>query len=203
VLATQAPYSYAADDPVNAADNSGLYVWGQCGGGSVTFDIGVGVSRQSCVLHQSNSYLVMSVAALLESISPAATIDEDYLFPSKPVTQRDVRWGTPSLGISSGEYLSTAATIDDVQDAHHTGCYSLGGSAGVPFSGGLDVTWNCTGADGQQYSAAELSVGIGPPGPKAEIHGSFSLFGLDDNQISSSASGAPCWLSGYASGTAS
>jgi RHS repeat-associated protein len=201
VLATQAPYSYAADDPVNAADSSGLYVWGQCGGVSVTFDSGFGVSQQQCSLHQTNSYLVMSVAALAESISPAATIAENRLFPPKVVTSPpEVHWGTPSLGASSGEYGSTAPTIDDVQNA--TGCYSLGGSAGSTLSVGLDVTWNCTGTDGQQYSAGELSAGIGPPG-RGEIHGSLSVLDAVGSQISRWVSDALCELWAFASDIAS
>jgi YD repeat-containing protein len=194
------PYSYAAGDPINAADNSGLYVWGQCTGVSGAFDFGA--SAQLCTLHQTNSSLVMSVADVEESDSPAATPIESSLFTTQVVVKHDPQWGTPSLGISSGEYHSSARTIYD--DQHAKGCYSLGGSAGETFSGGLDVTWNCTGADGQQFSASEMSAGVGPPGlPKAEIHGSLSLYDAVSNQISGWVSGALCWLSAYASEFAS
>jgi len=105
--------------------------------------------------------------------------------------------GTVTLGYDQANRLISYGST------HNAGCYSLGGSAGVPFSGGLDITWNCTGRDGQRFSAGELSAGIGPPGPKAEIHGSFSVLDAISNQVSRWVSGALCWLSAYASGTAS
>jgi RHS repeat-associated protein len=192
VQATQAPYSFAADDPVNASDNSGLYVWGQCGGfAKARYLAG---SFQLCTLHQTNSALLMSLAIAAEIVSPQLGTVADSFFPTKTVAEPTLQWGTPSpLGLSGGEYVSSAATITDVRS--DTGCVSLGGSGGAPVSGGLDLTWNCSGADGQ-FGAIELSAGT-PGSP--EVHGSFSFF----SWLASLGRGlnTPCGTSPYNSGT--
>jgi RHS repeat-associated protein len=160
---TEAPYAYAVDDPLNASDNSGLYVWGTCA--SASANVWVGTSTQVCTLHQSNSALVMSLGIAAEITNHAGL--EDLFVSAKTVVMSDTVVGIPSAGVSGGEFASTAPNISDVKDSH---CSSFGGSAGPDISGGVDLTLNCTGPDGITFSSGELSVGIGV-GPKAEIHG--------------------------------
>jgi RHS repeat-associated protein len=160
---TEAPYAYAVDDPLNASDNSGLYVWGSCAGISASF--WVGYSAQVCTLHQSNSALAMSLGIAADATNHGGL--EDLFVATKTVVLRDAVVGTPSAGLNAGEFVSTAPNISDVEKSH---CSSIGGSADIGISGGLDLTLNCTGPDGKTFSSGEVSVGVGAP--DAEIHGS-------------------------------
>jgi RHS repeat-associated protein len=188
VTTTNEPYSYGADNPTNGVDPNGTWVVGSCVGGSAapvvvktSTESGEAVSGQVCTVNQTDSAFLAALAFACH-VGPAAAGSYSWLFnlctayssialgSPEVRTFGDVGWGIPSAGFSAGYLISSAASIDELQNAKN--CYSLGGSAGPGITSiGGDASWGCLGSSGDQFTTFEVSGGIGI-GPPVEIHGS-------------------------------